>query len=116
MAAVTPLERDVLALNVASKITITSKSAAFGADAQGGDYKVLFLFANAANTDATVTIAAGDGPAGGGQDLQFTAEKSATTAIVIDSGYFKNYAGDYKNCYKVTPSAALSVSIIELPQ
>ena len=116
MAAVTPLARDVLKLNVAKEITITSKSAAFGADAQGGDYKVLFLFANAGNADATVTFAVGDGPAGAGEDLVITAEKAATTAIVIDSGYFKNYSGDYKNCYKVTPSAALSVSIIELPQ
>ena len=116
MAAVAPLARDVLALNVAKEITITSKSAAFGADAKGGDYKVLFLFANAGNAAATVTIAAGDGPAGGGQNLQFSAAASKTTAIVVDSGYFKNYSGDYKDCYKVTPSAALSVSIIELPQ
>ena len=116
MSAVTPLARDVLKLNEAKAITITSKSAAFGADAKGGDYKVLFLFANASESDATVTFAAGDGPVGIGKDFTFTAKGNKTTAIVVDSGYFKQFSGDYKDCYKVTPSAALSVSIIELPQ
>lgn len=116
MAAVTPLARDVLKLNVAKEITITSKSAAFGADAKGGDFKVLLLFANAGNASATATISVGDGPCGAGQDLVITVGASKTMGIVLDSGYFKNYKGDYKNCYKITPSAALSVSIIELPQ
>lgn len=116
MAAVTPLERDVLKLNVASEIKITSKSSVFGADAQGGDYKVLFLFANAGGSSANVTIAVGDGPVGAGENLTFAVPANKTYGIVVDSGYFKNYSGDYKNCYKVTPSAALSVSVIELPQ
>jgi hypothetical protein len=116
MAAVTPLARDVLRLNEAKEITITSKSAAFGADAVGGDYKVLMLFANAGDASANVTVEVGDGPLGAGQDLTFAVGAGKTKGIVLDSAYFKKFYGDYKDCYKVTPSAALSVSIIELPQ
>ena len=114
--AITPVERDVLKLNVAGEIKSTSKSSVFGADAGGGDYKCLFLFNNAGNASANVTIAVGDGPVGAGEDLTFAVAAGKTMGIVVDSGYFKNYSGDYKNCYKITPSAAVSVSIIELPQ
>jgi hypothetical protein len=111
------LARDILKLNEAKEITITSKSAAFAADAQGGDYKVLLQFANAGNAAATVTIAKGDGPVGAGQDISFSVGAGKTMAIVVDSGLFKQfYLEDYKDAYKITPSAAVSVSIIELPQ
>lgn len=116
MAAVTPLARDILKLNTAKEITITSKSAAFGADAVGGDYKVLVLFANAGDSSATATIEKGDGPMAAQKDLVVTVGASKTMGIVLDSAYFKKYKGDYKDTYKITPSAALSVSIIELPQ
>jgi hypothetical protein len=114
--AITPLDRDVLRLNEAAEIAVTSKSAAFGADAKGGDYKCLFLFANAGESSATVTIAVGDGPLGAGKDLSFSVGAGKTMGIVVDSAYFKYFTGDYKDCYKITPSAALSVSVIELPQ
>lgn len=115
MAAVTPLARDVMKLNTPKEITITSKSAAFGADAKGGDYKVLFLFANAGSA-TTVKFDVGNGPLGAGKDFTFDVGASKTVGIVVDSAYFKFYSGDYKDCYKVTPGAALSVSVIELPQ
>lgn len=114
--AITPLARDVLRLNEAKEITITSKSAAFGADAVGGDYKVLLLFANAGEASVNVTIAVGDGPLGAGKDLTFAVGAGKTVGITVDSAYFKFFTGDYKDCYKITPSAAVSVSIIELPQ
>lgn len=111
------LDRDILKLNEAKEITITSKSAAFAADAQGGDYKVLLLFANAGNASANVTIAKGDGPVAAGQDITFAVGAGKTKGIVVDSGLFKQfYLADYKDAYKITPSAAVSVSIIELPQ
>lgn len=115
--AITPLERDVLKLNEAKEITITSKSAVFGVDAaSGGDYKTCMLFANAGDSSANVTIAVGDGPLGAGKDLTFAVGAGKTKAIVVDSAYFKFFTGDYKDCYKVTPSAAVSVSAFELPQ
>ena len=111
------LARDILALNEAKEITSTSKSAAFAADAQGGDYKVLLLFENAGNASANVTIAKGDGPVGAGKDLTFAVGAGKKMGITIDSGLFKQFTdADYKDAYKITPSAAVSVSIIELPQ
>ena len=115
MAAVTPLARDVLKLNSAKEITITSKSAAFGADAVGGDYKVLILFANA-GSETTATVEKGDGPAAAQKDLSITVGASKTVGVVLDSALYKKFTGDYKGTYKITPAAALSVSIIELPQ
>lgn len=116
MAAVTPLARDVLKLNVAKEITITEKSAVFGGDAVGGDYKVLILLANGGVASATATIAAGDGPMAAQKNMTVTVGAGKTMGIVLDSAYFKQYSGDYKDTYKITPSAALNVSIIELPQ
>jgi hypothetical protein len=111
------LARDVLKLNTAKEITVTSKSAAFAADAQGGDYKVLLLFTNAGNASANVTIAKGDGMVGAGQDNTFAVGAGKTVGITIDSGLYKQFTlADYKDAYKITPSAAVSVSIIELPQ
>ncbi len=112
------LARDILKLNTASEITITSKSSKFAADAEGGDYKVLLLFANAGNAAANVTIAAGDQPNSAKQDLTFEVGSGKTAGIVVDSAYFKQYnsGGDYVDAYAITPSAAVSVSIIELPQ
>lgn len=114
--AISTLARDVLHLNEGAEITITEKSAVFGADAIGGDYKVLMLFANAGNAKATVTIAVGDGPLGAGDDLVVDVKAGKTVGIVLDSAYFKQFTGEYKDYYKVTPSAALNVSVIELPQ
>ena len=122
MAAITPLSRDVLKLNEGKEITITSKSAAFAVDAKGGDYKILLMFANAGQNDATATIAVGDGVQGIGADLVITVKAGKTVGAVLDSGYFKfvndgtNANGGYRHCFKITPSAALSVSAIELPQ
>ena len=111
------LERDVLKLNEAKEITITAKSAAFAADAEGGDYKVLFLFANASDASANVTIAVGDGALAAGDDLTFAVGAGKTKGIVVDSAYFKQFKlADYEDAYKITPSASLNVSIIELPQ
>lgn len=114
--AITAHARTVLKLNTPAECAATSRSAVFGADAKGGDYKTLFLFNNAGNASATATIAAGDGIQGGGSNLVVTVAAGKTMGVVVDSGYFKNVSGEYKDFIKVTPSAALSVTIIELPQ
>lgn len=116
MAAVTALARDVLALNEGKEITITSKSAKFYADAKGGDYKTLLLFANAGNASATATISVGNGIQGAGENLVVTVGSGKTVGVVVDSGFYKFVSGDEKDTFEITPSAALSVSVIELPQ
>lgn len=115
--AITSLSRDVLTLNEGAEITITSASAVVGIDAKGGDYKTLLLFANAGGASATATIAKGDGFQGAGSDLVITVGAGETMGVVVDSGYYKQTEdADYKGYFKVTPSAALNISAIELPQ
>ena len=114
--AITAHARTILELNKAAEVAGTSRSAAFGADAAGGDYKTLLLFSNAGNASATATIAVGNGIQGAGSDLVVTVPASKTYGIVVDSGYFKNVSGEYKDYIKITPSAALTVTVVELPQ
>lgn len=114
--AITKVERTVMALNEGATIPVGAQSAAFGVDFKGGDYKTLLLFANAGGSSATVTIAKGNGFRGAGEDMVVTVAAGTTVGVVIDSGYFKNLEGEYANCVKVTPSASLNVSAIELPQ
>lgn len=114
--AITKITRDILSLNEAAEITVTAASAACGLDMAGGDYKTLILFANAGEASATATVAIGNGIQGVGADQVITVGAGETYGIVVDSGYFKNVSGDYKDCIKVTPSASLNVSVIELPQ
>ena len=114
--AITAQDRTVLKLNEAKVIDGTSQSAVFGADAKGGDYKTLFVFANVGNSTAKATIAVGDGIQGAGDDLEVSVASGKTVYLVVDSGYFKNVTGEYKDYIKVTPSAALTVTVVELPQ
>jgi hypothetical protein len=112
------LARDILKLNEAKEITITSKSSKFGADAGGGDYKTVLLFTNAGNAKADVTIAKGDSGFAAGSDLTFEVAAGKTVALTIDSALYKQFSGggDYDDAYAITPSAAVSVSVLELPQ
>lgn len=114
--AITAHARTVLKLNEGKVIDGTSRSAAFGADAKGGDYKLLFVFNNAGNATATATLAVGNGIQGAGSDLAVSIASGKTAYLVVDSGYFKNVSGEYKDYIKITPSAALTVTIVELPQ
>lgn len=121
--AITAIDRTVLKLNEAQEIDATSASAVFGADARGGDYKTLFIFENAGGSKATVTIACGDGIQGANaegsgifEDLEIEVTAGKTAYLAVDSGYFKNVSGDYKDYIKVTPSASLNVTVVELPQ
>lgn len=106
----------VLKLNKGSEVTAVSKSAAFTVELTGGDYKTVFIIANAGNASATATFAAGNGIQGGGANLVVTVASSKTVAVVLDSGYFKNVSGTAKDAVTITPSAALSFTIAELPQ
>jgi len=63
----------------------------------------------------TVTFATGNGIQGVGDDLVVTLG-SNPMAICLDSGYFKNVSGAAKDCVTITPNAATSFTIVELPQ
>lgn len=104
-----------LELNQATEITASSRSAAFGVALKGGDYKTLIMFTNATQNSATATIEVGDGFKGKGDAVVVTVGAGKTMGIVLDSAYFKNVSGEYKGYAVVTPSAALSVEVVELP-
>lgn len=106
----------ILKLNQAKKVIALSKSAAFTVELTGGDYKTAFLIANAGSASATATFAVGNGIQGAGSNLVVTVPAGETHALVLDSGYFKNVSGTDKDAVRITPSAALSFTIAELPQ
>ena len=111
-------DKTVLKLNEAKALYSTTSTAntAFYADATGGDYKMLLMFANASGGSGNVTIAVGDSPVGAGADLTFAVANGATKGIVLDSGYFKIFKGEHKDKYKITTTAQMTVTVVELPQ
>lgn len=114
--AITTIDKTLLTLNTASEIAGTAKTGTFGIDLRGGDYKTLITINNASGGSATLTLEAGDGCQGGGDDLVVTVANGKTSGIVVDSGYFKKTQGEYKGYIKATASASLTVTVIELPQ
>ena len=102
----------ILSLNEASELTAESKSAEFTVELTGGDYKTAFIMTGS----GTVTFAIGNGIQGAGADLEVELTADTPSAIVLDSGYFKNVSGDNKDCVVITPSAATDFLIFELPQ
>ena len=106
----------ILKLNQGKEVIAISKSAAFTLELTGGDYKTVIFMTNSSGGSATVTFAKGNGIQGVGSDLVVTIANSKTFAIVLDSGYFKNVSGTDKDAVKITPSAAISFLIAELPQ
>lgn len=106
----------ILKLNEGKEVTAISKSAAFTLELTGGDYKTAIFMTNAGSASATVTFAKGNGIQGVGSNLVVTIAAGKTFAICLDSGYFKNVSGAAKDAVTVTPSAAISFLIAELPQ
>jgi len=106
----------ILKLNEGKTVVPISKSAAFTLELTGGDYKTVIIMANASGGSATVTFAKGNGIQGAGSNVVVTIANGASAAIVLDSGYFKNVSGDAKDCVTITPSAAISFTVVELPQ
>ena len=64
--AITAHAKTTLKLNEGKAIDATARSAVFGAEATGGDYKTLFIFNNTGSSAVTATIAVGDGIQGAG--------------------------------------------------
>ena len=105
----------ILELNKASDLGAgTSKSAAFTLELSGGDYKTVIIFAG--TSGKKVTFAIGNGIQGAGDDLVVTLASANEHAIVLDSGYFKNVSGAAKDCVTITPEAATTFKVVELPQ
>ena len=106
----------VLKLNEAKEVTAISKSAAFTLELSGGDYKTAILMNNAGSASANVVFSIGNGIQGAGSNLTVAVGAGKTKAIVLDSGYFKSVSGTAKDAVTITPSAAVSFTVVELPQ
>ncbi len=105
----------ILELNKASDLGAgTSKSAAFTLELSGGDYKTVIIFSG--TKDKYVKFAIGNGIQGAGDELTVTLGSAYEHAIVLDSGYFKNVSGAAKDCVTITPEAATTFKVVELPQ
>lgn len=113
--AITASEATVLRLNEGGELTNASRTGTFGVSAKGGDYKTLMMFNNTSGSAVKVTIAASDGFKGA-NDLEISVPAGKAYGLVVDSAYFKQVSGEYKDYYKVTVSAAVVVSVCELPQ
>lgn len=111
-------DKTLLKLNEAKALGINNSTAntAFYADAEGGDYKFLLTFANAGDSSGNVTIAAGDSYMAAGKDLTFAVAANTTKGIVIDSALFKIMSGEHKDTFKITTTAQMAVTVVELPQ
>lgn len=80
-----------------------------------GDDKYLILVQNAATSAKSVTIKKGNGLQGVA-DLTKSLEESSYTALVIESGHFKNVSGDDKGKVIITGgSADIKVAVFKLP-
>lgn len=111
-------DKTLLKLNEAKALYSAASTAntAFYVDANAGDYKFLMTFANASGGSGNVTIAKGDSYMAAGSDLTFAVADGATKGIVIDSALFKIMSGEHKGKFKVTTTAAMTVTAVELPQ
>lgn len=105
----------ILKLNTAADLGAgTSKSAAFTLELTGGDYKTAIIFSG--TSGKTVTFAVGNGIQGAGADLVVTLASANEHIVVLDSGFFKNVSGTAKDCVTITPEAATTFKVVELPQ
>lgn len=111
--ASSPKRYPILKLNEAKDVIAFSESSAFTLELTGGDYKTVIIMSGTATK--TVTFSVGNGIQGVGDDLVVTLG-SNPMAIVLDSGYFKNVSGTAKDAVTITPNAATSFTIVELPQ
>lgn len=109
--------RTHLKVNVGQVIDSASMSASgtHYVDLRGGDYKTLLVFSNAGGSAATVTVKVGDGIGGAGEDLTMSVAAGKTGYLVVDSSYYKITGAEKKGFAAVSASAAVSVTVVELP-
>lgn len=110
-------KRNELMTAVATASLFTAVDATDGAEFEmsGRDDKVVVLIQNAATAAKNVTIKAGNGIQGVNDYVESVAA-SSTTAIVLESGRFKNVSGNDKGKVIIMgASADIKVAVIELP-
>ncbi len=117
--AVTNIERVKItdANELSSAITFTAASSAadgFKVNFEGKDYKTLIIV-EGGSTEGTITVKQGNGIQGVA-DITYAVGASATFALTLDSGVFKNVSGDNKGHVMIVPSTtAIKIAAVELP-
>lgn len=110
-------KRNELMKAVATASLFAAVDASDGAEFEmsGRDDKIVILIQNAATSAKSVTVKAGNGIQGV-VDYTEQVAASSTTAIVLDSGRFKNVSGaDKGKVILKGASADIKVAVIELP-
>jgi hypothetical protein len=110
-------KRNELMTPVATASMFEAVDATYGAEFEmsGRDDKVVVLIQNAATAAKNVTIKAGNGIQGV-NDYVESVPASSTTAIVLESGRFKNVSGEDKGKVIIMgASADIKVAVIVLP-
>lgn len=103
------------AVTTASLFVAVDASAGAEFAMSGRDDKTLLLVQNAATSAKTVTVKAGNGIQGV-NDLTVSVPASSTTALVLDSGRYKNVSGDDRGKVIVMgASADIKLAVIVLP-
>lgn len=111
------INRTHIKVNEGGSIDATAMTASntYYLDLRGGDYKTVFVFTNTNATQATVTVAIGDGLQGVGDPIVLSVAQNKTVPLVVDSGAYKLVSGENKGYAKVTVSSGCSVAVVELP-
>lgn len=110
-------KRNELMTAVATASLFAAVDASAGAEFEmsGRDDKVVVLIQNAATAAKNVTIKAGNGIQGV-NDYVESVPASSTTAIVLESGRFKNVSGEDKGKVIIMgASADIKLAVIQLP-
>jgi hypothetical protein len=110
-------KRNELMTPVATASMFTAVDAAAGAEFEmsGRDDRVVVLIQNAATSAKSVTVKAGNGIQGV-VDYTENVAASSTTAIVLESGRFKNVSGEDKGKVIIMgASADIKLAVIQLP-
>ena len=103
------------AVATANLFAAVDAAAAAEFEMSGRDDKVVVLIQNAATAAKNVTIKAGNGIQGV-NDYVESVPASSTTAIVLESGRFKNVSGEDKGKVIIMgASADIKLAVIQLP-
>jgi hypothetical protein len=115
--ATVAITNDALNYNEFKDLTFTAGTTdGFLFDFQPDSSRLLIVFQNTAGAAGTVTVKQGDSIQGV-EDLEaYSIAASGISAIVLESGAFKNVTGALKGKVKVVPSATtIKACAIQLP-
>ena len=103
-----------LGVSAEDAVAVTSDSEGCLVDFSHSDGKILILLHNGNASPFDVKVKAGNGLQGI-NDLSVNVAGNKTTALVLESGAFKNVKGENAGKVKITGNANLKVQAFELP-